>query len=229
MTIVKRTIFVITVLLLSYNFSYADTVCLNNGRCLEGIIKKDNLEVIELEVSSGVVKFGKNSVKETKLSSAEKNQLLRKKWQEQKIATNNRILRQQEEEERQPKAVDLRHNEAGILVDALLDDKVSVRFILDTGASLVLISRKVAQELGFNPDRFIPDVQMQLADGRKVRAKHITIRSIKVQNLEAKNVDAALIIDEAGDIGDGLLGMSFLKRFNFKVDLKEKKLILEKI
>jgi len=116
------------------------------------------------------------------------------------------------------------------MVKATLNGKVEVQFHLDTGASIVMLRRSVAEKLGMNLSRVVPDMQAQIANGSKVNAKRIILESVKVENSEAKNVDAAILLDEAGDIGsDGLLGMSFLKRFNFKVDQKEKKLILEKL
>ena len=70
-----------------------------------------------------------------------------------------------------------------------------------------------------------------MADGKQINAKQIVLDSIKVENVEAQGVEAAIILDEISDAGlqDGLLGMSFLKKFNFKVDQRNKKLILEKL
>jgi len=54
---------------------------------------------------------------------------------------------------------------------------------------------------------------------------------MEVQGVVARKVDCAVLLDDTGDLGfgDGLLGMSFLKRFNFTVDQKQKKLTLEKL
>ena len=111
-----------------------------------------------------------------------------------------------------------------------LNEKVEVSLVLDTGASIMMLRKDVVEKLGMDLDNVKPDMQAQLADGRKVDAKHIILESVKVQDSQAQNVDAAVLLDEAGiTFGDGLLGMSFLNRFNFKVDQKEKKLILEKL
>ena len=101
---------------------------------------------------------------------------------------------------------------------------------MDTGASIMMLRKDVAKKLGLDLDTAKFDMQVQLADGRKVNAKYVVLESVKVQNSEALNVDAAVLLDEADiSFGEGLLGMSFLSRFNFKVDQKEKKLILEKL
>jgi len=91
--------------------------------------------------------------------------------------------------------------------------------------------RNIAEELGINLDNIKPDMKATVADGRQVDAKRIVLENVKVENVEADNVEAAVLLGEEGgvDIGDGLLGMSFLSKFNFKIDNKDKKLILEKL
>jgi predicted aspartyl protease len=81
-----------------------------------------------------------------------------------------------------------------------------------------------------NSGRFIPDMKIRLADGRIADAKYIVIGSMKVQDAEAKRVEACVLTTDVGgaDMQDGLLGMSFLKNFKFTIDQKEKKLILQK-
>jgi len=51
-----------------------------------------------------------------------------------------------------------------------------------------------------------------------------------VQGVEAKGVGAVVLPEGAAFTRgeDGLLGMSFLRKFNFKIDHTTKKLILEK-
>ena len=112
-----------------------------------------------------------------------------------------------------------------------MNNKVQAALVLDTGASVILLRKEVALKLGINLENVKPDSNIIVADGRKVNAKYITLDSVKVENVEAVKVDAAIILDEIGDIGfqDGLLGMSFLQRFNFKVDQRDKRLILERL
>jgi len=70
---------------------------------------------------------------------------------------------------------------------------------------------------------------MQTADGRIIDAKFIILDSVSVEGLEVKNVEAVVLLEESTmNVGDGLLGMSFLNRFNFQIDTVNKKLILEK-
>jgi predicted aspartyl protease len=74
-------------------------------------------------------------------------------------------------------------------------------------------------------------VELIMADGRKTEAKMVILESVSVQDSEIKNIEAAVLPekDSAAVPEDGLLGMSFLKKFNFKIDQKNDKLILEKL
>jgi clan AA aspartic protease (TIGR02281 family) len=112
-----------------------------------------------------------------------------------------------------------------------LNGKVDAKMVLDTGSSLVMITKNVALKLGINLSAATkPDLKAQVADGRQVNAKRIILGTMEVQGVVAKNVEAVVLLDDTGSLGfgDGLLGMSFLNRFNFKVDQKAKKLILER-
>jgi len=86
------------------------------------------------------------------------------------------------------------------------------------------------KKLGIDIGKLKNESKATMADGRQVNARFFILESVKVEGVEAQNV-AAIILPQEADIGyaDGLLGMSFLKRFNFKIDQKNKKLILEKL
>jgi len=209
----------------------ADILYLKNGRNIEGIIKSEDNESVELEVESGSVTFRKEEIENITRSTPEQHELLRKLWEKQRSETGKRILMQKLEEERQPKKVEFFRDRETIALNAVLNKRVEARLILDTGATLVILRKKMAQELGIDPESAVPDVLLTLADGRQISAKRIILASLKVENTEAENVEAALMLEEVGEggFGDGLLGMSYLKNFNFKVNYVDKELILEKI
>ena len=215
-----------------FSFSYADTLQLKNGRSMEGIIKREDSQSIELEVGVGCsVKFLKSEVSSISRSSPQDSLALRAKWKKDKSASEERMAQERLAEERKPRAIDFSRGIQGIVLDVILDDKVEAKMVLDTGSSIMLITRNLADKLRVNLDTAQPDMTVQVADGRKVGAKRVVIGKVEVQGVQARNVDAAVLLSEAGDMGfgDGLLGMSFLKHFNFRVDQKEKKLILEKL
>lgn len=208
----------------------ADTVLLKNGRKIEGIIVKEDSNCLELEVNSGTIKFDRKAVDRIN-KDVPGQDLLRQKWQQKKARLEEKISAQKLEEENKPRDAGFLQSAQGIVLDATLNKKTDVKLLLDTGASLVMISAETAKKLGIDPARARPDMVVKVADGRNIRAKSVILKSVKVQSAEADNVEAVFLLDEAGSLGnaDGLLGMSFLKRFNFKIDHKENKLILEKL
>lgn len=211
----------------------ADTLYLKNGRSIEGLIKNEDTDanIIELEVCAGTVKFKKSEIERIEKSTPEESSAIRQKWERQKKEAQDRIFRQQLEEERRPKKIEFSQDKPFIILDVTLNKKVEASLVLDTGSSVILLRKNIAEKLGIDLEKVKTDAKLILADGRQVNAKNIILESVKAQGVEAKNVEATIILDEVEDLGfgDGLLGMSFLKRFNFKVDQKNKKLILEKL
>jgi len=212
-------------------YLHADVLYLKNGRKIEGIVKSDAGITIELEVCSGSVKFDKREIEKIEKSSLKEADVLRQKCEKQKIETQNKILSRRAEEELKPKRVTFVNDSRGITINVTLNKKIDAALMLDTGSSLVVLRKDIAKKLGINLEGVKPDGKLTMADGKQINAKQIVLDSIKVENVEAQGVEAAIILDEISDAGlqDGLLGMSFLKKFNFKVDQRNKKLILEKL
>lgn len=121
-------------------------------------------------------------------------------------------------------SIEYKYKEGGILVDCLLNGTVKARLMVDTGASLVVISKHIAQRLGLDTNK--GQLQLILADGRKVEANPVILESIKVGDIELKNVSAAVLERESPQ-EDGLLGLSFLENFLVSLDVKKNRLILE--
>lgn len=89
--------------------------------------------------------------------------------------------------------------------------KVAGSFVVDTGASLVTLTRPLAEKLGIN-----------LASGRKILlhtangdryGTFTDLATVEVDGLRSTHVPA-VIVDELGPGVDGLLGLSFLSRFD---------------
>ncbi len=89
--------------------------------------------------------------------------------------------------------------------DALVDGQ-SVHFVVDTGASIVVLTMDDARKLGIPFDRSEFEVIARGASG-DVRGKTITLHHIAVGRQEAWDVEAA-IVDEGLDVS--LLGQSWL-------------------
>ena len=84
-----------------------------------------------------------------------------------------------------------------------------MRFIIDTGATLVSFSVSDAQRLGIDY-RSGKRTRSMMADGRLVSSYTVKLDSVSVGGLTLFGVEAS--IHEGASFGAGLLGMSFLSR-----------------
>jgi len=207
--------------------AYADIIFLKNGRNIEGIIKSETEDSLVLDVGFGTVTFLKNEIRDIYRSTKKEVEQLRNQWQLDKV----RARQAQESYQRQPRQLALDKKSDHIMVKVLLNGKVGAELVLDTGASFVVLSFAIARKLGIDLDKQNKTVDMVLADGRKVKAKFLLLDTVTVKDVTAENVEAAVMPEGMQDesLGDGILGMSFLKRFNFKVDNTNGRIILEKI
>jgi aspartyl protease family protein len=98
------------------------------------------------------------------------------------------------------------------VADGLVDGS-TVRFVVDTGATVVALPAKVAERLGINYHKGLPTMT-QTANG-DAPAWRITLDRVKVGSIALDNVDAIVI--EHG-LNVALLGMSFLNRVEMRRD-----------
>ena len=98
----------------------------------------------------------------------------------------------------------------------------AVNFMVDTGASLVVISRPDADRLGLKYQSEGQPGWVSTANGA-APAYHMVLNSVRVQDVEVYNVDAVITPQPMGQV---LLGNSFLSRFKMIRD--SDKLTLEK-
>ncbi len=109
------------------------------------------------------------------------------------------------------------------------EKSINVRLILDTGATNTAISHEIAKTLGYNilrPNKF---VVIDTAGGSVIQPC-ITIGSIKVGSEEIDNLDNVICnlqFDQQGI--NGILGMDFLIKYNFLINIEEKFVELVKI
>jgi clan AA aspartic protease (TIGR02281 family) len=221
--------------LILFNFQlrvFADTLYLKNGRSIEGLIKKEDADDVDLEISFGSMKFSKKQIERIDRSSSKEAGLIRQEWADEKIKVQERAKEAELRREHEPKQVNMDKQSGHVVVTTTLNKNVKANLVLDTGSSVILLSNKIADNLGIdvNSKDGIP-IGLIMADGRKTEAKMIILESVSVQDSEVNNIEAAILPeqDSAAIPGDGLLGMSFLKKFNFKIDQKNDKLILEKL
>lgn len=125
--------------------------------------------------------------------------------------------------------IDYNSSGSGIVVEAVLNKAVKAKLIVDTGATMVMITRPVADKLGLRFDAKGAGIPATLADGSRVSAYPVTLESVKVGGVELKAVPAAILESKKDGFADGLLGMSFLENFVVRIDAKNNQLLLEEL
>jgi aspartyl protease family protein len=93
-----------------------------------------------------------------------------------------------------------------VLLDAVVNG-APVRFLVDTGASLVTLTPADARAAGLSPRQLAFDERASTANGL-VRMASVTLREIRLGQLSVGDVPAAVI----ENLNVSLLGMSFLNR-----------------
>lgn len=237
----------------------ADTVYLKNGQSAEGLINKEDKDTLELELGYGTVIFKKSEIKNINRSSLLENEEIKKNWeiskaQSQKtkahadeekdkssekekwaaIIAEVEADRQTAEEKRQidasAKAVPVILKRGSLFVNVLLNEKVPASLVIDTGCPVVILTATIARQLGIDLKSIRHVTETMLING-KHRVGRVTLKSVKLGDLEEKDVEAEVFLEDdkviQRDIDDGLLGMSFLNKFDVIFDRRNSKLIFK--
>ncbi|MGB1125949.1 MAG: TIGR02281 family clan AA aspartic protease [Phycisphaeraceae bacterium] len=125
-------------------------------------------------------------------------------------------------------AVDLRKEGNVLMIDVRINGKPIRSMILDTGASSVSLPFMFAKDLGIEAAESDPVVQLQMADGKIVDAKQVSLNSVQVGEFMVNDVEA-FILPENLHAAPPLLGNTFLGNFTFEVDPDRGKLILSRL
>jgi aspartyl protease family protein len=88
----------------------------------------------------------------------------------------------------------------------------SVRFIVDTGATMIALSRSFADRIGLRYEHGTP-IRSMTVNGA-VRGWLVTLDSVQVGNSTERNVEAIVVDNDFLPVG--LLGMSYLNRFDMQ-------------
>ena len=114
----------------------------------------------------------------------------------------------------------LSHN--SIIVPVTFNRSLTANLLLDTGASMTMISRRIATGLSLyaNRSRVFSGV------GGAVTAQVARLDSIKVGDAEIGGIDVSIHDLSQGRQFEGLLGMDFLGRFQVSVDAAKQLLVL---
>jgi clan AA aspartic protease (TIGR02281 family) len=101
------------------------------------------------------------------------------------------------------------------LVEVVLNNRVKAVLMVDTGASLLTISDKVAKRMGVRFGSDSPQIPFTTAGG-VVWMPMLAVDNLKVGGASGEWVEAS-ISDQLGEL-DGLLGMSFLGDYRVEMD-----------
>jgi aspartyl protease family protein len=88
-----------------------------------------------------------------------------------------------------------------------------VEFMVDTGASSVVLTREDAQKLGIDPDTLVYLGTAQTANGI-VRTARVTLDDVRLGSFTDPTLTAYV---NDGDMGGSLLGMDYLGQFHIEI------------
>ena len=111
--------------------------------------------------------------------------------------------------------VPLEHGLGVWIARVILNDSRTGRFLVDTGSSVTVLSPVLAADLGIAGGPDGSPVELQTLGGRTAGAPAI-VGSLRVGTLELR--DAPVVLHDPGPGLDGILGNTFLSRYQVTVD-----------
>jgi aspartyl protease family protein len=100
-----------------------------------------------------------------------------------------------------------RSSDSHFYADADIDG-TNIRVMVDSGASIVALTRRDAEAIGIDVDR-LPVTGTARTAGGDVPTRMVMLDSIDIEGIEVRGVEAAVI---DADMGVSLLGQSYLSR-----------------
>lgn len=91
-----------------------------------------------------------------------------------------------------------------------------VRFIVDTGATQVVLSQKDAQRIGLNPETLAYVGSANTANG-VVRTARVKLQNVTLGDISDQRITAYV---NQGEMDESLLGMTYLQRFT-KIEIAQ--------
>jgi len=112
-------------------------------------------------------------------------------------------------------SIPLKRSRVGWLAEVMLNDSQSAWFLVDTGASVTVISPRLARVLSIPPAAEGAVVELRTLSG-STRGAVVSIASLRVGDIEAARV-VAVVHETPGEI-EGILGNTFLARYVVTLD-----------
>jgi clan AA aspartic protease (TIGR02281 family) len=117
------------------------------------------------------------------------------------------------------------HGGGHFIVEATINEGTKVNLMVDTGASMVILSDRLGDILGVNNNPDLPTMNFSTAGGT-IQSPLFVLDSLKIGNAEVFGVEASTNPNFNGDV-DGLLGMSFLGEFKLEMDRENFTMLLK--
>ncbi len=110
-----------------------------------------------------------------------------------------------------------------LLVDAKINGRIPVRYIVDTGSNITIIPASFASLLGFHKKNSL-SIHIR-GIGGVVDGRLIEVESLQVGGAEARNFEMVVVEDGFG--ATALLGADFLSRFRMEINYSQSQLVLQ--
>lgn len=111
------------------------------------------------------------------------------------------------------------------IVEVLINGSVKANLMVDTGATMVILSDQLGEILRVKGNEDLPTMNFSTAGG-KVESPLFFLESLKVGNAEVFSVEASTNPNFKGEV-DGLLGISFLGEFKVEIDSENSQMLLK--
>ena len=111
------------------------------------------------------------------------------------------------------------------IVDAKQGHGRNIRLLIDTGASLTMLSSSVLEQGGMHYQDTGRTAVFNTANG-PIRAPVYKLDSLSVGDWQVNRLEIGVLDSDTGSNIDGLLGMNFLRHFQFFIDQNEAMLLL---
>ena len=125
-------------------------------------------------------------------------------------------------------SIQLRRGSGVMFATVVLNGTYTQEMMVDSGASFISLPAHLAEKIGVKVTDTDRTITLQLADGRLIPGKLVVLESVRVGEFEVRDVECAVLGPEVPK-ADALLGMSFLGRFEFRVDPQAATLTLERV